>query len=366
MPEPPFSSLLLCPGPSTVRKQEPDEKIAYIAQAAIWEYFRQDFFSRYDQPRMVVGELDYKSQLTGRRGIDSVLSRMADNFKNELSRKALRKKVSTTRQGGFLKPDVLGIAVTNDAIVLELVEVTTYGQAAETLREDVEHKLNTLRTKVATEDTSVLEAEFYARTPARRTPFSISASKWRPRVDQLILPLYIDSSGGSSTAFEWICYCPTFRFFPPNGVDGLILYEVHSTTLPEHVPQEVLNRIKEEARRKQARDRLAGALTLTPWFDQAYWQNKPADRDLMLALAATAGVATLVLLAVVLAPVVAAAGTATAAGATAGGLTGAGALAEAGALTPAVLAAAAAANARAMTAATQIMHSLGQRLVPAW
>ena len=206
--------LTFCPGPLTTRP--PTWIESKWAELLIWEYFRQDFGHRFGPPYLVIGELDYLIQLTGRATIDALLKRMAKDFRNELAKVPLRKDISSNRPGRNLKPDVLGIAVTPSSVVLELVEVTTFAQAANTLVEDVENKLKALNEKVLTEDTSVLEDEYYMRTPIGRTPFNVGPSKWRPRWDQMVFPLPPATGGtaNDNALLEWICYWPTFRFNP--------------------------------------------------------------------------------------------------------------------------------------------------------
>ncbi len=357
--------LSFCPGPLLTRNPSSEEW--KWAESLVAEYFRQDFARRFGPPYLVLGQLDYLTQLTGRKTIDSILTRMAQNFRNELAKVPLRKDIRSNRPGGSLRPDVLGIAVTTGGIVIELVEVTTFGQAATTLVEDVENKLRALNEKVLTEDISVLESDYYQRSGAR-TVLSVGPSHWRPRWDQMVFPLPPVSGGAANdnAILEWICYWPTYRFNPsgaPNsaGVDGLILYEIHRVRQPSLVPKEVLDRLREEVRRKEAQRRLANRpLTLTPWVTEDYWQTNKGDKDALLLVAGIGGIALLGLLAWALWPVVAA----TAVGALPeGGLAALIGTAGEASITAETVGAATTVTARTMSISAQVMQSLGRPII---
>jgi hypothetical protein len=331
----------------------------------IWEYFRQNFGQRFGPPYLVLGELDYLTQLTGRATIDAVLNRMARDFRNELAKAPLRKDITSNRPGRNLKPDVLGIAVMASNIVLELVEVTTFDQAASTLVQDVGNKLQALREKVITEDTSTLDNQYYERSTVGRIPFAVGPSRWRPRWDQMVFPLLPVGSvvASQNASVEWICYWPTFRFNPSGapgvaGVDGLILYEIHSVQQPSLVPKEVLDRLREEAQRKAAQARLAArALTLAPWITDNYWQTNKTDKDALLWVAGIGGVALLALLAATLWPVLVAYASAVLPQEGIGALLGAAGDAT---ISTEVVTTAATVNTQTMALAAQVMQSLGR------
>jgi hypothetical protein len=315
--------IVLCPGSTTTR--EPSFEESKWAETIVWINFAEDFVRRYDRPRLVLGQLDYLHFETSIKVLNDILKRMAENFRNELARAPLQKDIRSNRPGRNLKPDVLGIAVTTHEVVLELVEVTTFQQADRTLVEDVEHKLRALRDKVLTEDTSGLESNFFLRSGGR-TPFVVGPSKWRPKWSEMVYPL-LPSTGraandNASRKFEWICYWPTFRFNPTGtagvgGVDGLILYEIHSVSLPSPIaiPEEVLKKLRDELRRKAAQQRLASqTFTLTPWITEDYWKINSGDRAVLLAVATAAGIALVAYLAIEFFPVVTAIGVAEAIG----------------------------------------------------
>lgn len=347
--------LTFCPGPGTTR--DPTREESTWAELLILAYFQQDFGRRFGQPYLVVAQLDYLRTLTGRQTIDAVLNRMATNFRNELAKVPLRKDITSNRPGGNLKPDILGIALTIGGMVLELVEVTTFKQAGTTLIQDVGNKLQALREKVLNENTSTLEDDYYGRPPTGRTPFNVGPSKWRPHWDQMVCPL---PRKQQDTTFEWICYWPTFRFNPSGaggigGVDGLILYEIHSVELPSMVPKEVLDRLLEEVRRKRAQ-----GLTLTPWITDSYWQANKTDSQVLLALAGIGGIALLAILCAALWPVAAVGvGSAVAEG----GLASVIAAAGTGAVTGEAVAAAATGVGGALRLSAQVMQSLGRPIL---
>ncbi|MFH8562472.1 hypothetical protein [Streptomyces sp. NPDC017988] len=99
-------------------------------------------------------------------------------------------------------------------------------------------------------------------------------STWRPYWNELYYPLVpAQSSTGApgNVKYEWICYKPTFR---PDGIgkDGLVLYEIHTTPLPQGAPLEVLKRIARRLRELENQHQLV----LLPAMQQ-YWDENTAD-----------------------------------------------------------------------------------------
>lgn len=114
------------------------------------------------------------------------------------------------------------------------------------------------------------------------------------RIEGSAMILIQPAAGGpGSVKFEWICYKPTFR---PDGIgkDGLVLYEIHSTRLPQGVPVEVLKKVARRLRELENQHQLV----LLPAMQQ-YWDDNAADRrELQKWLAVGLGAALIVTLVV--------------------------------------------------------------------
>jgi hypothetical protein len=263
-----------------------------IAQWAMFAYFYPDFKARYPVCSFVLAEAEYLRMLTGIDAADQMLAKMAKKFRKDY------------KAGGSLRPDILGLCAKppqpGGLIIMELLEVSTAKQDIQTLREDVVYKLNKFEQITRTMGPDVNNAFSLPSYSVKSGP-----SKWRPSVMQRIVPLPARTVG-DITHVEWICFQPTFNRNWPNGIDGLLLYEVHSMPLKSTmVPVGVLQKLREEERKHRASTQTAYGITLTPWLNQTYLNSEPADRDALLIFVGVVGVALLVAAAWYLAPVVA-------------------------------------------------------------
>jgi hypothetical protein len=171
------------------------------------------------------------------------------------------------RNRDFRKFDAVGIGASESiAPIGELLEVTTAGNAQSAITQ-MRDKLDTLNTTVN---------RVWNLTVQWR------GALWRPQGLDNFYPL-----PATTGRLRYLCYEPTTRLNPPQGV---ILYEVHEVTrppvpVPIPVPQEEQQKI-----RQQARDR-----TLTPQTAEAWARQVARDHPILLgalrALAAVAGVA---------------------------------------------------------------------------
>jgi hypothetical protein len=294
----------LCLGIPT-RSVRPGENTSTVAELYVYFNYLSWFQGKYASG-IVLPQTDFVNVRTRIPLVDAFLDAMADDFKNVFSNKsvaAARKAgdLSKLRPGGFRKPDMLGIARDGEGVLVELVEVTTDGEAPSTIREDLGEKLDTLNNLVL----PILVAKLTERLSQTLVSVRIRPSPWRPSPGQLIYPLPTVAAGAAASGqkVEWLCYKPTFRRFPPNGTDGLVLYEVHSVGTPQLVPKEVVDRLKSAYKRV---NQPVGP-HLLPWA-QNYWQSNPADRDVVLLALGVAGVAVVALLVVAFLPEVAVGG----------------------------------------------------------
>jgi hypothetical protein len=255
----------------------------------------------------VLTQLEYLTVRTGTPPIDMFLDALASDFTNVFSgasRKAAQRTgdLSRLRAGGFRKPDVLGISPPGpDGITVELVEVSTEGQAGGTFAQDLQEKLGTLNDYVL----PIMELQAADEFGQSFAPIRVRASPWRPGQNELVWPVI--PTNMSSSRIEWICLKPTFRRNWPLGEDGLVLYEIHSVGVPELVPQDVLDRLREEMRRRQGQP----AFLLQPSLEQ-HWGLNPADRQVLETAALVAAGALVLILVVAFLPEEALAGLAAA------------------------------------------------------
>ncbi|MEV5545953.1 hypothetical protein AB0L35_07390 [Streptomyces sp. NPDC052309] len=246
----------------------------------------------------MISEISYLDTKRFRGAMAILVKWMYAEYRNVLSRRALKKNITSQRAGGRLRSDMLGVRTEGSTMVLELVEVTTVGEADKAETEDVQHKIDTLRRHVVDEALKEMLAvqrsgRFGIGAPAQ---IDVRRSTWRPYWNELYYPLVpaqAATGGPGRVRYEWICYKPTFR---PDGIgkDGLVLYEIHSTPLPQGVPVEVLRRVARRLRELENQHQLV----LLPAMQQ-YWDDNAADRrELQKWLAIGLGAALVVTLVV--------------------------------------------------------------------
>lgn len=311
------------------------------------EYYMVECFTKYYTQRYpdseVFSEISYLN--TKRfRGVTEILAKwMLREYRNVFGRDALRRDIRTQTSGRQLRSDILGVRTEGTTLVLELVEVTTVDEAKDAEVEDLQHKMDTLKRFVIGPALQEMLALQRAGRVSLGVPTSIDVrrSTWRPYWHELyypLLPAQAATGAPGSVKYEWICYKPTFR---PDGIgkDGLVLYEIHTTPLPQGVPLEVLNRVARRLRELENQHQLV----LLPAMQQ-YWDDNAADgRELKKWLAIGLGAALLVTLVVLAWP--AAVPLATAAVETAGAASATGAAEAAAAEAAAAVRAAQLANA---------------------
>jgi len=265
-----MSIVVIC-GPTV----DPRRIDSAAAEARAYESFRSDFLRRFSDG-VVMTQLEYIAKTTfasgpqgpvqysGKPKISALLRAMSDAFKRGL------------HPADFRKPDGIGIAEEGMSLRVECLEVTTeknFRGGAKQMRD----KLDTLRTTVDKSMNASGNA-IYVGTP------------WKPSGWEKTLAVPPDS--GNRDALRWVCFLPTDRVKPP---DGVILYEVHSVRLdPEQaaVPKlspDAARRLR-EAYQQALQLNGAGAAQETSWIDKHLQINAP-DREQIRALVLVSGIA---------------------------------------------------------------------------
>lgn len=304
-----------------------------MAELYIFFWFSADFKNRYPDG-IVLRDREYLSTtVTGQKALDIVLRRLRTDFRNiyeqrknkELVRQGAKPRPNDLRMGGARKPDAIGLAIDHKrrAIVCELVEVSTLGQASSTMREDIQDKLDILRGPVKARIDADLRL-MNERASLIATEFVAFGSAYIPGPAARQVPLLSPApqSASSAISFEWICYWPTcerrlcmsgplnYLAEPETApTRGLILYEIHTTPNPAVVKaMEALWKRFERWYRERTGS-LAPSLDLIPSMARRYWNDQPDELEIVLGYVALGLGALLVIAAAIyLAPAVLGAG----------------------------------------------------------
>lgn len=302
--------------------------IPEIAQLYALGLFRADFRSRYP-----LGETFSEWDLVGRVGVgtgqpalDMLLRQIKTDFRNYYSKSQKNRKliaagtpVSGLREGRSIRADGLGLALDpqHNAIIAELLEVTTVDEADATIIEDIQPKVALLRGPIKTlveRELAEARLRMSALLPDKLLAFG---TPWVIPPALAVVPIFQEVASAAPSSYRWICFRPTYRYRPmPPGpylstaepelapARGLIVYSYHQASPPQGVPHEVLVRFREWARQK-ARQLQRLELLPTPEVGR-YWQDNNNDLKAILGYAAVAtlAVATIVL-AIYLAPIIA-------------------------------------------------------------
>lgn len=212
-----------------------------IAQSRAYEYFLQDFKSRYPQG-VVMTEYEYMARTTfagtggtpvqfpGKPLISQLVSGMSDSFRRGVN------------FADFRKPDGIGLVELGRSVRVELLEVTTETNQKSAKSQMVDKTAILSRTVVGS-----LGSPF---------PVEVVGTPWKPSGYQITYPAIPDRH--NNEVARWVCYLPTMRNTPP---DGVILYEMHAVNAPADWVQapdfssdteEVIKREFAKARAKRA------------------------------------------------------------------------------------------------------------------
>ena len=309
-----LAGLTICPGPTRTRSPgvvygtdkptqpgpvgRPNRIMEWQwAQMAMYGYYYMDFKMLHPAWSFVLSEAEYAYIASGILDIDELLERMSTGFRRD------------DKRGGRARPDILGIYVGGLSASLtgrltvgvELLEVTTEKQLAKTFKEDVTYKLQKFDQLVKEYSPAILD-----RFGSSQLLTNIGPAKWKPVAPwQRIVPLPLREQDGK-TFVEWICFEPTFRQNGGQGIDGLLLYEVHSVPLPEAkiAYKSIWEKVRARELEQRKSQQIAFGLTLTPWLTT---KTVPTllDADERTFLLAMVGIGAIALLAYVAIPVVA-------------------------------------------------------------
>jgi len=257
-----------------------------VAETAAFLEFRSDFLSR-NPGGIVVNQLTYKNiAKPSDPDTQFVLDALQVYFRNWWSPR------NVSREGGFRKPDGLGIS--SGGTVIEIIEVkpVKYYQ-------DGVDQLNDMITRIrqglqATYDEKSIES---GMSPSFNPSYAttVKGSPWKPSGQDLVFPLF----GSGNNEIAWICFKPTKRPLADSTVpiDGVILYEIHNIPKPQfggdtlYIPQDLAQRLAQAHRaRLHARGQ---PLQLLPWAS-AYARQNAADAEALRQAVAILGVAAVI------------------------------------------------------------------------
>lgn len=282
------------------RKGEPLTMEWQWAQSAMFMYYYVDMRRLYPDS-FIIAEREFVTTSFGVDAVDRLLRTMSAEFRN--FRKA---------NGGLLRPDIMGLFASNLRagrasgvdVIVELLEVSTEKELKNTFEQDLLHKLGLLGRLVRAYDSATKQA--FSSTQAS---YLVRPSQWKPSGLQKFVPLPpVLNKSGKTERVEWICFNPTFRVNQPHGVDGLLLYEIHSVPLPDfdkkrfEAVAKAFERNEREARRRQ---QVAATLLPLPWLSQKQIPGLFTQEEIALILLMV-GIAGLIAFAYLAAPAVAA------------------------------------------------------------
>jgi hypothetical protein len=187
---------------------------AATAEMRAYESFRSDFLRRYPQG-VVMTQYEYmsKGSFAGAGGtpvripskphINALLDSMSDNFRRHV------------KFADFRKPDGIGMAEQGGSVLVELLEVTTAGNAISAIKQ--------------MQDKTAILMGTVAKNAAGAFLLDVKGTPWRPGKLEEMTP----TSPAPGELARWVCYAPTKRMTPPAGVT---LYEMHSVKKGTAVP----------------------------------------------------------------------------------------------------------------------------------
>jgi hypothetical protein len=319
-----FNATMCGPGQQGVPR---NSAVPEIAQLYALGLFRTDFRSRYALGE-TFSEWDLVGRVsvgTGQPAMDMVLRRIKTDFRNYYSKSQTNRRriaagtpASGLREGRSIRADGLGLGFDplQNALVAELLEVTTIDEADATIMEDIQPKVALLRGPIKTlveRELAEARLRMSALLPDKLIAYG---TPWVIPPALSVVPIFQEVTTAAPSTYRWICFGPTYKYRPmPLGpfltpepelapARGLIAYSYHQASRPQGVPHEVIVRFREWARQK-ARQVQRLELLPTPEVSR-YWTENNDDLKRILAYAAAVTVAVaVVVLAIYLAPIMA-------------------------------------------------------------
>jgi len=229
----------------------------------------------------------------------TIFDMMSVYFRNWVPPARFREDPSTRREGGFRKPDGMGISPkkVDGTIVTELIEVKPADnyRAAETQMREMLEKLESGIKAYIEEQRTIKSLDPGIRPEA----YKFIGSPYIPPVRYCSFPL-TPLNTQSPAVLRWICYKPTRNYrmqfldnqtlVPPERA-GIILYEIHSLDLKQSqeafntLPESIRQNIQEGVARTIRLNRAGYDLRLAPWDPDVFARNaaaKQALRDQMV------------------------------------------------------------------------------------
>jgi hypothetical protein len=297
--------LLMCQAYPTRKERKEEKGSGYpreslCAEFGAYKQFEKDFTKRHGGG-IVIGQLTYQNLATRYDpATQFILDAMQIYFRNWWSKKS----PTTRNEGGFRKPDGLGIAP--GGRVIEIMEVKPATE--DKYYQEGVNQLNEM-IKILKDGLRAYYYEQCLKTGTSVGPdpdnyISIKGCPWKPSGSGLVLPL---PSNPRTEAIAWICYRPTLRDAPNGGAvsDGIILYEIHhiEKTRQQKIPDDMARRLA-EAYAKQRR-----TASWTPFASEYLNANKQDAefiRNLVIGLGIIAAVSVIAVAVIYAAPAVAA------------------------------------------------------------
>lgn len=181
------------------------------AETIAAELFRMDFERRFGTTAVFISQREYlETRQRSTPAIEFFLSMMREHFRNWVSPRNIR------REGGFRKPDGMGIGMRAGQVQVELLEVKPYYHEGEG-RQQIAEMIRLLR--IGLQD---FARHTVAPNGMRIEDFVMTPTSWCPRPEQMACPLF---NPDATQELTWATY---FAMRGPGATGGVALYELHS------------------------------------------------------------------------------------------------------------------------------------------
>jgi hypothetical protein len=327
-----MSNTLSCPFPTRPTRSSPGGRRKWDesdwAEQVAFLLFTEQFKERHGGG-VFISQHGYRTQTIDDNPSAATLFEMMNvYFRNWVPPEAYKWDPGTRKEGGFRKPDGLGISPTypDGQVFTELIEVKPVDKVSDG-QQQLKDMLDKLRDGMRgwlDEERTVMSLD----PGINESKFKFLGSPFIPSERHMGFPL-TDLTNQTPAEVSWVCYRPTERLRRPLGQfstpnpqnDGLILYEIHTLDLRQSaegyraLPQQIRDGIR-EAYLQYRRARRSAEPRLVPW-EADYLTREAEARKKLQAQLMVAGVALLVgiIILCILAPPAGAAAAGTFAGA---------------------------------------------------